>query len=80
MTDDDLKHQLEETWRKPRGLWGFLTDNSHMTIGHRFIITAFVFFGLAGIEALLMRIQLSQPESSFLGPDAYNQIFTTVRR
>jgi cytochrome c oxidase subunit I+III len=30
----------------------------------------------AGILALLMRLQLARPESRFLGPDLYNQIFT----
>jgi cytochrome c oxidase subunit 1 len=42
----------------------------------RYIITAFVFFLLAGIEAVLMRIQLARPENRFLNPDLYNQIFT----
>jgi len=28
------------------------------------------------LEALLMRIQLARPESKFLSPDSYNQIFT----
>ncbi|HKR62765.1 MAG TPA: cbb3-type cytochrome c oxidase subunit I [Thermoanaerobaculia bacterium] len=75
--DRAIHEALEKTWEKPKGLWGFLTDNSHTTIGKRFIITAFGFFILAGIEALLMRIQLARPENSFMGPDAYNQLFTT---
>jgi cytochrome c oxidase subunit I+III len=77
MTDQELHAQLEETWHKPKGLWGFLTDNHHATIGKRYIITAFIFFALAGIEALLMRIQLAKPENAFLSPDLYNQLFTT---
>jgi cytochrome c oxidase subunit I+III len=75
--DDLLRTQLSQTWRKPRGLIGFLTDNHHTTIGRRFVITAFVFFALGGIEALLMRIQLAQPENTFLSNDLYNQLFTT---
>ena len=75
--DHSLASQLEHTWRKPHGLWGFLTDNHHTTIGRRFIITAFAFFTLGGIEAMLMRIQLSRPENTFLSNDAYNQLFTT---
>jgi cytochrome c oxidase subunit I+III len=79
MNDYDLRleAQLAETWRKPRGLLGFLTDNHHTTIGRRYIITAFAFFFFGGIEALLMRIQLAQPASAFLSPDRYNQLFTT---
>src|SRR4051812_4395314 len=53
----------------------FRTVN-HKRIGKRYIITAFIFFILAGILAALMRMQLSRPENRFLGPDKYNQIFT----
>jgi cytochrome c oxidase subunit I+III len=77
MTDQDLHLALYRTWRKPTGLIGFLTDNHHTTIGRRFIITAFVFFFLGGMEALLMRIQLAKPENAFLSNDLYNQLFTT---
>jgi cytochrome c oxidase subunit I+III len=77
MTDEELHDALCKTWKKPKGLWGFLTDNHHTTIGRRFIITAFVFFALGGIEALMMRTQLARPENQFLTNDAYNQLFTT---
>jgi len=59
------------------GLWGFLTTIDHKRIGLRFIVTAFGFFVLAGILALLMRLQLAVPENGLIGPDRYNQIFTT---
>lgn len=55
---------------------GWLSTAHHQSIGKRFIVTAFGFFLLGGILALLMRLQLAQPESQFLGPDLYNQIFT----
>jgi len=42
----------------------------------RYIVTSFIFFTGAGVLAALMRIQLAFPELHFLGPDAYNQIFT----
>ncbi|HEX2121725.1 MAG TPA: cytochrome c oxidase subunit I [Thermoanaerobaculia bacterium] len=77
MSDAELHAQLCETWRKPKGLWGWLTDNHHTTLGKRFIITAFVFFVLGGIEALLMRTQLARPENQFVSNDLYNQLFTT---
>jgi cytochrome c oxidase subunit I len=32
--------------------------------------------GIAGAEALLIRWQLLRPRSAFLGPDAFNQMFT----
>jgi len=68
--------QLEETWAEPRGFIGWFKCVHHTSIGRRFVITAFIFFLLGGIEAVLMRIQLARPENTFLGPDLYNQIFT----
>jgi cytochrome c oxidase subunit 1 len=68
--------QLEETWRKERGLRGWLRSVDHKSIGTRYFITALVFFLLGGIEAAVMRAQLARPENTLLGPDAYNQFFT----
>src|SRR5215217_275316 len=83
MEDEDLarvmereKEELERTWARPRGLLGWFTDTDHKAIAMRYIVTAFVFFVLGGIEAALMRIQLARPDSHFLNPDQYNQIFT----
>src|SRR5437762_14027366 len=70
------REELERTWARPRGLRGWFTDTDHKAIALRYILTAFVFFLLGGIEASLMRIQLARPENHFLDPDKYNQIFT----
>src|SRR5688500_9146185 len=70
------RRRLEETWRVPRGIVGWLSVNDHRTIGRRYIVTAFVFFVLAGIQAALMRLQLALPGNTLLGPDQYNQVFT----
>ena len=74
--DELVRLQLEETWRQQRGLWGWLTSVDHKSIAKRYIVTAFVFFILGGLEAAVIRAQLARPESSLLGPDAYNQFFT----
>ena len=71
-----LRRELERTWYVPRGLIGWFCVVDHRTIGKRYIATAFGFFIAAGILAALMRIQLSGPNNTFLGPDRYNQIFT----
>jgi cytochrome c oxidase subunit 1 len=68
--------QIEQTWAEARGVYGWLAAVNHKTIGRRYIVTAFVFFGLAGILAALMRLQLSRPNNTFLSADLYNQIFT----
>jgi cytochrome c oxidase subunit 1 len=70
------QRELEDTWKNPSGLVGWLSHAEHKSIGLRFIYTAFGYFALAGILAALMRIQLARPDSQFLSPDLYNQIFT----
>ncbi len=64
-------------WNRPPGFVGWLVSTNHKDIGLRYIITSFIFFLLAGILALLMRIQLARPENHFLNPDLYNQFFST---
>jgi cytochrome c oxidase subunit I+III len=68
--------QLDATWGDARGLWGALTSVDSARIGIRYILTAFGFFAIAGLVALIMRLQLARPESALVGPDLYNQLFT----
>jgi cytochrome c oxidase subunit I+III len=75
--EDALVHrELDLTWKRVPGFWGWIQTTNHKDIAMRYIVTAFIFFLLAGILALLMRIQLAFPENHFLGPDLYNQFFT----
>ncbi|HEY4649413.1 MAG TPA: cbb3-type cytochrome c oxidase subunit I, partial [Gemmatimonadales bacterium] len=71
-----VRRELEQTWAQPPGLWHWLRSVDHKSIAKRYIVTAFIFFVLAGLEAATMRAQLSRPENTVLGPDAYNQFFT----
>jgi cytochrome c oxidase subunit 1 len=71
-----LEAMLTDTWRTPPGFWGALATVDHKIIGRRYIFTAFAFLALGGVLAILMRLQLAQPEARILGPDRYNQIFT----
>src|SRR5437763_15387054 len=74
--DEAAMAQLERIWRRPKGIYGWLATTNHKDISLRYIVTAFTFFVLAGILALLMRIQLAMPELRLIGPDLYNQLFT----
>jgi cytochrome c oxidase subunit I len=58
------------------GLWSWITTVDHKRIGILYGATAFFFFLVGGLEALLLRVQLSRPEAAFLDPDTYNQLFT----
>ncbi len=72
----ELDRRLSQTWSTPAGVWGALSTVDHKIIGRRYIVTAFVFLALGGLLAMAMRLQLSEPEARFIGPDRYNQIFT----
>jgi cytochrome c oxidase subunit I+III len=76
LEDEALRERLERVWAHPPGWRGVLMAVDHKVIARRYIATAFVFFFLAGILALLMRLQLAQPESGLIGPDRYNQLFS----
>jgi cytochrome c oxidase subunit 1/cytochrome c oxidase subunit I+III len=68
--------KLERLWETKPGLIGALSTVDHKELGKRYIITAFVFLLLGGIEALVMRLQLAQPDEHLLTPEQYNQIFS----
>src|SRR3954453_16937361 len=72
----EVAEELEERWEDAPGLPGFFNTVDHKRIGLRYIYTAFVFFFLAGALALVMRVQLAQPNAGVLGPEAYNEFFT----
>jgi cytochrome c oxidase subunit 1 len=58
------------------GFWSWITTIDHKKIGIMYFVAAMVFFVVAGVEALLLRVQLAVPNNDFLTPDQYNQIFT----
>jgi cytochrome c oxidase subunit 1 len=57
-------------WRS----WLFTVD--HKKLGIMYMVAAFVFFLVGGIEALLIRTQLAQPDGKVLSADLYNELFT----
>jgi cytochrome c oxidase subunit I len=66
-------------FRRPRattGWWSWVTTVDHKKIGIMYCATAFVFFILAGLQALAIRAQLAQPNGEILDADTYNQFFT----
>jgi cytochrome c oxidase subunit I+III len=67
---------LDRTWRPPPGLIGWFTHVNHRQIGKRYIVTGLAVFLLAGLEALVMRLQLAVPENTLLSQEAYRQFFT----
>ncbi len=61
---------------RPRGFLGFITTADHKRIGCLYMITAFLFFLLAGMLAEVMRTQLAVPTNDILSRATYNEFFT----
>src|SRR6266545_5677144 len=57
-------------------LWSWITTVDHKRIGILYGTSAFIFFLVSGIEALIMRLQLARPDSTLVGPERFNELFT----
>src|SRR3990170_1110146 len=57
-------------------LWSWITTVDHKRIGQLYGVSAFFFFLVGGIEALIMRLQLAQPDGTLVGAQRFNELFT----
>jgi cytochrome c oxidase subunit 1/cytochrome c oxidase subunit I+III len=71
-----IERRLIALWETPKTFRGWFATVDHKDLGIRYLVTAFAFLMIGGVEALILRIQLSRPNMAFLSPEAYNQIFT----
>jgi hypothetical protein len=59
-----------------RGWLRWLTTTDHKRIGILYLCATFLFFILGGVEALIMRLQLAQPDNTLVSPETYNGLVT----
>ena len=57
-------------------VWSWITTVDHKRIGALYGVTAFIFFIIGGVEALLIRTQLAVPNGTVIDAELYNQLFT----
>ena len=57
---------------EPKGWLSWVTTTDHKKIGIMYFVATFMFFILGGVEALIMRLQLAQPNSTLVTPETYN--------
>ncbi|MFG2638013.1 cytochrome c oxidase subunit I [Streptomyces sp. NPDC048362] len=79
--EQDRRQERPDGSSNPRVVTGsrirnFLTTTDHKTIGNMYLATAFAFFLLAGILAMLMRAELARPGLQIVSKEQYNQLFT----
>src|SRR5438067_6069138 len=54
----------------------WVTTTDHKKIGIMYLVLTFVFFCMGGVEALMMRLQLSVPNNTLLTSEHYNELLT----
>ncbi len=62
-------------WQRGR-VASWLVTTDHKRIGILYIWTSFLFFILAGLMALVLRLQLAQANGGVVGPERYNELVT----
>jgi cytochrome c oxidase subunit 1/cytochrome c oxidase subunit I+III len=68
--------RLERMWQSRPGLLGWLTTTDHKRIGLLYFWATLVLFAAGGVEALLMRTQLTRANEKVVSPDTYDQLFS----
>ncbi len=59
-----------------RGLWSWFTTVDHKRIGILYGVSAGTFFVIGGLEALVIRLQLWQPNNTLVSAQTFNSLFT----
>jgi cytochrome c oxidase subunit I len=78
MSSDVIAIQTTEAAARPwvEALHEWVTTVDHKRIGILYILYALVFLLIAGLEAIIIRIQLMRPHNDFVSPQAFNRMFT----
>src|SRR2546425_10745310 len=64
----------DDTFWKPISLW--LTTTDHKLIGIMYMVTGILSFLIGGIFALIVRLQLAQPNLKVVDAETYNQLIS----
>ncbi len=71
---------VDQTLRKRRPpldvVYEWVSTVDHKKIGLMYISYALVFLVIAGLQAVMMRIQLAVPNNHFVSPQVFNRLFT----
>ena len=78
MSSDAMTFASAEATRQPwvETLHEWVTTVDHKRLGIMYLLYALFFLGVAGCEAMIMRIQLMYPHNDFVSPQVFNRLFT----
>jgi cytochrome c oxidase subunit I len=71
-----LRSQASSHAPAATGLLSWITTVDHKRIGILYGVSAFAFFVIGGIEALIIRLQLARPQAAVVGAETFNALFT----
>src|SRR3954453_5757107 len=71
-----VRTRILERPRRTTGVWSWFTTVDHKKIAILYATTAMFFLLVGGVEALLIRVQLAQPDGTVLSAARYNEFFT----
>ncbi len=71
-----VEDRLAAEWDTQPGFVGWLGSVDHKEIGKRYLVTAFLFLIVGGLEAAVMRLQLARADQHLVSAEVYDQIFT----
>jgi cytochrome c oxidase subunit 1 len=57
-------------------LYAWVATVDHKRLGLMYVVTALAFLVIAGLMAMVMRLQLAFPNNHVVGPDTFNRLFT----
>jgi cytochrome c oxidase subunit 1 len=60
--------------RHPIVQW--LTTTDHKKIGIMYLVNSYIFFAVAGLLAVFIRVELAEPGTQFFSEQRYNELFT----
>jgi cytochrome c oxidase subunit 1 len=77
-----IDYPLEKSRRRQRdfslseALYSWVATVDHKRLGLMYMMSAIIFFLIAGIMAMVIRAQLIVPENHVVGPQTFNRLFT----
>ena len=73
--EEEQAARLAATWASPTG-WRRWSDVNNTVVGVWYLLGSALFFGFAGVLALVMRAQLAVPDNDLVSAETYDQLFT----
>lgn len=76
MANHTIANNVYVPFLEKKGFLSWFLTTDHKRIGILYLISISLFFLIAGVIALLMRLELMTPTSDFVSPHTYNVLFT----